>query len=127
MGNISTEARLSVLSLLLSFGLSGVEARAANGQDENAVANLRKSALSGDDRAAYELADWHVRAGDGAGYLFYLRLAAEQGNCDAVDEYRRRHNSDLLVVPDSINRFIEENHRACQRARWPVNHPRDPG
>jgi hypothetical protein len=114
MEKICAMRKMSALALLVSMQTCNGGVSSGRELDVDAVSQLRAAALSGDDKAAYELAHWHIRTGDSGGYRFYLRLAAEQGSCEAVVEYRRLHDSDLLTAPDTINKFIDENDRACR-------------
>lgn len=72
--------------------------------DDDRIELLRLQAVAGHSRSAYELAMHHVYCehGDVRNYLFFLRLAAEQGNCDALDEFaqqQRRDYPEALKAP----------------------------
>ena len=66
--------------------------------EDGQLESLRLQAVAGDSAASYALARHHGDCEDGIlqHYLFYLRLAGEQGDCQALDEFAQQQSQGFL-------------------------------
>lgn len=96
---------------------------------------LRAEAAAGDESASYELAVYFARLESGGfeDYLFFLRLAAEQGHCLAMSEYARFQRSEATPQHYKAGGNWDERwRRHCLRepevdTEQPADNPGKPG
>lgn len=92
MGNISSKIALMILVILVSTASEGEtweEMEEIRTLSVSERIELRRKATSGDSEASYRLALFYgdYQSYDFIQYFFFLMLSAEQGNCNALEDF----------------------------------------
>lgn len=117
MENIFTKVIfIFILALSPCLAIAELDSSWTRNVTEKEIKDMRKMAVKGDPESSYRLSFLYGRHEHFSfiEYFFYLRLAAEQGDCRAVIEFNDLQRSETILRDFIVPEDFEQRARRCK-------------